>query len=184
MSLSTELREKVCKTCLSKFMPVRPMQSVCSPICASRKVKADRKTEHETLKKRKESVKRRADWAREAQAAFNAWIRARDAGNPCISCQRYHEGQHHAGHYLSVGARPELRFEPLNVHLQCAPCNNYLSGNAVLFRKGLIAKHGIEVVEWLEGHHEQKKYTIIELKEIKRIYTIKLKELKNGNPIS
>lgn len=145
----------------------------------AKKAKMAGKSDRVETKRRKEAVKSRSEWAREAQAAFNAWIRKRDAGHPCISCQRHHEGQYHAGHYLSVGARPELRFEPLNVHLQCAPCNTHLSGNAVLFRKGLIAKHGLEVVEWLEGPHPAKKYTVEDLKQIKDTYRKKLAELRS-----
>lgn len=177
--LSTRLLEKPC-ICGKLFMQQRPMQAVCSPMCAKKKVRADKKSEREETKRRKEAVKSRAQWAREAQAAFNAWIRARDAGMACISCGRHHNGQYHAGHFLSVGAHPELRFEPLNVHLQCAPCNTHLSGNAVLFRKGLIAKHGMAVVEWLEGPHEPKKYTIDDLKQIKEKYTLMLRQLKQS----
>lgn len=180
--LTTSIKEKFCTApnCGRLFLPARPMQAVCSAACASRKVRADKKREREEVRKRKEAIKKRSEWLSEAQMAFNAWIRARDAGQPCISCQRHHTGQLHAGHYLSVGARPELRFEELNVHLQCAPCNTHLSGNAVLFRQGLIAKLGLQSVEWLEGPHEPKKYTIPELIEVKATYRRKLRELKNG----
>jgi len=44
----------------------------------------------------------------------------------------------------------------------------------------LIEKIGLERVEWLEGPHEPKKYTIDELKGIRDLYRRKLKELKNG----
>ena len=125
-----------------------------------------------------EKLKSKAQWAKEAQAAFNAFIRERDADQPCISCGRFHDGQYHAGHYMSVGARPELRFEESNVHKQCAPCNTHLSGNAVLYRKGLIAKLNIGVVEWLEGPHDLRKDTIESLKRIKKHYIEKTKQLK------
>lgn len=125
-------------------------------------------------------MKSKAQWAKEAQASFNAFIRSRDADQPCISCGRHHQGQYHAGHYLSVGARPELRFCESNVHKQCAPCNTHLSGNAVLFRRGLLAKLGIELVEWLEGHHEPRRDTIDDLREIKATYTAKTKQLKDS----
>ena len=115
--------------------------------------------------------------AREAQAAFNAWVRARDAGMPCISCQRHHTGQYHAGHYLSRGARPELAYEPDNCHKQCAPCNTHLSGNVALYRGNLIKLIGLDRVEWLEGPHPAKHYSIEDLREIKELYKRKLKEL-------
>ena len=125
-----------------------------------------------------EKLKSKAQWAREAQTAFNAWVRTRDAAEPCISCCRHHQGQYHAGHYLSVGARPELRFEPLNVHKQCSACNLYLSGNVVLFRKALLVKVGIEVVEWLEGSHPLTHYVTDDLIKIKSMYAAKTKVMK------
>jgi hypothetical protein len=171
-------RAKTCTACKTKFEPVRLGQVACTWQCAvvhtaNLKAKRERKEHRE----RKAKLKTRRDWLREAQASFNRFIRTRDSGQPCISCGRHHQGQMHAGHYLSVGARPELRFNENNVHAQCAPCNNHLSGNIVLYRKGLMAKIGLELVEWLEGHHEAKHYSIDDLKQIKALYTQKAKEL-------
>lgn len=129
-------------------------------------------------RERKESLKSRGDWIKEAQAQFNRYVRARDYELPCISCQRYHEGQYHAGHYRSVGGNPELRFEELNNNKQCAPCNNHLSGNLVDYRINLIKKIGLDKVEWLEGPHEPKKYTIEEIKDIKAKYRKLANELE------
>jgi hypothetical protein len=63
------------------------------------------------------------------------------------------------------------------VHKQCAPCNDHLSGNIVEYRRGLIERIGIDRVEWLEGNHEAKKYTIEEIRAIKAEYTRKAKEV-------
>ena len=130
----------------------------------------------------KNRLKSKADWAREAQTAVNAYVRLRDKNEPCISCGRHHNGQYHGGHYLSVGARPELRYEESNISKQCSPCNNHLSGNIVLYRVNLIKKIGLDRVEWLEGNHEPKKYTIEELQEIKKLYQQKLKQLQKESP--
>jgi hypothetical protein len=64
----------------------------------------------------------------QAQQAFNAYIRARDADLPCISCGEtnppdLHGGQWDCGHFKTVGANPELRFEERNAHKQCKSCN-------------------------------------------------------------
>ena len=91
-----------------------------------------------------------------------------------------HEGQWHAGHYLSRGAHPELALEPLNIWRQCAPCNTHLSGNQIEFRKGLIARQGVALVEWLEGPHEPKHYAIEDYNAIKAAFVAKLKELRNA----
>ena len=134
-------------------------------------------TKRHAAKKQKLRDEDRGYWLKKAQAAFNAYIRARDAGRPCISCGRHHEGQYHAGHYRTVGANPELRFEEANCHKQCSVCNNHLSGNLINYRIGLIGKIGQESVDWLEGPHEPKKYLIEDLKAIEKTYKEKIKNL-------
>lgn len=174
------MRAKTCRACGNKFEPIKSTQVICYSLpCAithTQNLKAKR--ERKETKERKAKLKTRRDWLREAQAAFNRYIRTRDMGRPCISCGRHHTGQIHAGHYLSTGARPELRFDERNVHAQCAPCNTYLSGNLVNYRTGLVAKIGIDLVEWLEGSHEATHYSIDELKEIKKKYTRLSRELE------
>lgn len=177
---------KKCRVCRQPFEPRQPMQAVCGVACAkelaaSIRGKAEKQAaikQRKADRERKEKLKSRSELAREAQAAFNSWIRLRDAGRACISCGRRHEGQYHAGHYLSVGARPELRYEPLNVWKQCSPCNTHLSGNAVLFRQALVREIGLDRVEWLEGPHQAKKYTADELRAIKTEYAAMARELK------
>ena len=129
-------------------------------------------------KKQKLLDEDRGYWLKKAQAAFNSYIRARDALRPCISCGRHHEGQYHAGHYRTVGANPELRFEEHNCHKQCSSCNNYLSGNLINYRINLLKKVGANVVDWLEGPHAPKKYTIDDLKQIRKTYDEKTKSLR------
>ena len=173
-------------SCGKTFIPSRMGQAVCSPACAAidaprhqeKARKAIDQCERREIKVRKEKLKSRAEHIREAQAAFNEWIRLRDADRPCVSCGRHHEGQYHAGHYRSVGANPELRFEPLNVWKQCAPCNTHLSGNLVNYRLSLLQLIGAEQVDWLEGPHEPRKHTVDEIKNIKIEYRAKTRELK------
>ena len=92
------------------------------------------KQERKELREAKQRIKTRAEWLKEAQSEVNRYVRLRDKDLPCISCGRFHNGQYHAGHYRTVGSAPELRFELSNIHKQCAPCNNHLSGNIVNYR--------------------------------------------------
>lgn len=182
----TELKPKTCKACKQKFPPARTTQTVCSIKCAAieaqkhadKVAKLREKRERQALREAKERIKTRSQWLKEAQSVFNRWIKLRDRGLPCVSCGRHHQGQIHAGHFLSVGARPELRFEPLNVWAQCAPCNTYLSGNLILYRKELIQRIGEEKVDWLEGPHQLKHYSIDEIKQLIATYKAKCKELE------
>ncbi len=171
-----------CKICRDKFEPKYFLQKACfNPKCLAEWAKKDRETKADKVHAvKKKELKDNDKPLREkaAQAAFNAFVRFRDNSSSCISCGRHHTGQYHAGHYRSRGAHPELRFEELNCHKQCAPCNNYLSGNISNYRPALIEKIGQDKVDWIEGPHEPKKYTCAELKEIELLYKSKLKELK------
>ena len=174
-------RTKKCRVCRTSFSPRNSTQIVCGWECAFELTVQKRiKTERKETRDAKLKLKSRADWAREAQSAFNKYIRQRDRELPCISCQRQHTGQYHAGHYRSVGAISGLRFNELNVHKQCAPCNNHLSGNIVNYRINLIKKIGIDKVEWLESFNEVAKYTIDDLKRIKKEYVDKFTNMNNN----
>lgn len=174
------VKPRKCAHCKAEFIPSRMGQKVCSVECAkSIAIKKREKVEKAQDRQKREAIKSRVEWAREAQSAVNAYIRQRDADKPCISCGRHHQGQYHAGHYLSRGAHPELTYDERNIHKQCQPCNTHLSGNQIEYRKGLIARYGLLYVEWLEGPHEAKKYTIEDLKAIKAEYVQKLKALKS-----
>ena len=199
MSLTAKkLRPKKCKNpaCGTSFTPRRLGQSVCSPLCglAMKHVNQEKarkslaQVERREIKVRKEKLKSRADHLREAQAAVNEFVRLRDAHLPCISCDSLpndHDlitgSRWDAGHYRSVGACPELRFEPLNIHRQCVKCNRNLSGNAVEYRIRLVMRIGADQVAWLEGPHPARKYTVEEIKGIKAEYRAKTRELKRGH---
>lgn len=144
------------------------------------KRKAKEKTEARRKDREKlKSLKTRSEWLREAQTVFNKYIRIRDAGLPCISCGHPDDGsrQRHASHYKSVGGNPALRFDPNNCHSSCSICNNWLSGNLVLYRVALIAKVGQDEVDRLEGPQEALKLTIPEIQELIAKYKAKVKEL-------
>lgn len=179
--------KRECLGCKERFdkekMIILPVGAFHSMDCAlqyqrDKRQKAAEKAFRAETKVMRDRVKTRSEWAREAQAAFNKYIRLRDAGQPCISCGRHHQGQYHAGHYKTVGAHPELRFDENNCHLQCAPCNNHLSGNITNYRPNLIAKIGQELVDKLEGPHNPKKYTATDFKAIKAKYKEKSKQLE------
>lgn len=192
-AISDKPKKCAVRSCRAPFIPARPFQTWCGPDCglaiARAKQEKERKAlaqvERREIKARKEKLKTRSDYMKEAQAAFNAYIRERDRLLPCISCDASPNdtdlitgSRWDAGHYRSVGACPELRFEPLNVHRQCVKCNQHLSGNAVEYRIRLVKRIGQPLVDWLEGQHEPKKYTINDLQQIKAEYRALLRDLK------
>ncbi len=182
-------RAKKCKNtaCGEQFDPTRPFQHVCSPRCA---IDFNKQQERKKFDKRTRELKKqsrssdRGYQLKKTQEAFNRYIRVRDESLPCVSCGRHHEGQYHAGHYRTTKAHPELRFEELNCHKQCSACNTHLSGNITEYRISLLHKIGEEALAWLEGTHETKNYTIEDLKEIRKKYTEKAKELESVDPFT
>ena len=192
MSLSATLKPKKCKArgCGVAFTPRNPMQCVCGPSCAhlftrDKKEQAETKARQASRRAdraKRESLKTRSDWIKDAQKEFNKFIRTRDAGQPCICCGVHLErdaigGGFDAGHYRSVGSAPHLRFDERNVHAQRKHCNRYGAGRAVDYRIGLIKRIGREAVESLESDQSPKHYTIPDLIAIRDKYKAMTKQL-------
>jgi hypothetical protein len=187
------MRRCALKSCRKQFEPTfNTVQAACSWQCALALVTAKREREEVKAKKAeraldkaaKEAQKRLPDLKKEAQAAFNAYIRARDAGRPCICCGQpmladRPGGAVDAGHFLSVGSAPELRFEPDNVHAQRKSCNRPGGTTRSKFRAGMVERIGLGRVEWLEGPHQPKHYTRDDLRAIRDTYRNKIKAFKS-----
>jgi len=134
-----------------------------------------RKVIKRDTKAKLDSLKTASDYIKEAQVAFNSYIRVRDKHKQCISCgclpgDTVQGGKFDAGHYRSRGSASHLRYHLLNCHSQCVKCNRYLSGNVVEYRKGLIARIGAERVEKIEMGNNPRKFTIDYLKRVKKIF--------------
>jgi hypothetical protein len=180
---------KKCKVCKTEFTPTRPMQKVCSPTCAlevSRQVaqkKAAKEAQDDRKKTREklDAMRTKPQLVKVAQTAFNAFVRARDLGRPCISCGAplsTEPNSHDCGHFRSVGSSPHMRFVEDNAHSQCRKCNNWLSGNVLAYRKGLIERIGLARVEQIESDQTVRKYTKEALQEIARHYNAETRRLK------
>lgn len=195
MLTTKQPRPKKCRVagCRASFVPAQPFQTWCSPDCAvtiirqrqEKQRKSFAQRERRDIKVRKERLKTRGDHLREAQQAFNAYIRARDqaAGHLCISSGKpldWSGNAVDAGHYRSVGSAPHLRFDERNCHAQSKQDNRFLSGNAVDYRIGLIARIGQEAVDALEADQSVRKHTVDDLKAIKAKYRAMTRELKRA----
>ncbi|QGZ42702.1 NinG protein [Pseudoduganella flava] len=184
-------KKKSCRVCRTAFTG-SPLQVVCGVPCAieygqaiTAKQKAKAKgAERAADRKKREELKTRSEWMKEAQAAFNAYVRERDRDLPCICCGRTNTRDYltgsawDAGHYRSTGSAPHLRFNEDNVHRQLVHCNRHGAGRAVDYRIGLIARIGLARVEALEADNVPRKYTIEDLKRIRDEYRARLKKLK------
>lgn len=142
-------------------------------------------------RQRLEEIKTRPMLIKEAQEAFNKFIRLRDRDKPCVSCRdtnppQLFGGQWDAGHYLGVGSHPELRFNEDNCHKQCKVCNGgagkYQRKKRSVddaYRAELIKRIGIERVEALENRkYEPGKWSADELRHIRDGYRKLARELE------
>lgn len=114
-----------------------------------------------------------ADLKKLAQKYFNAFIRKRDKGQPCISCGSGTPSQ--ASHLYSAGHYNALRFNEDNVHLACVRCNYFLAGNLIEYRKRLEKKIGKERLLALDEQAVNKAYKFDRFTLINLIETYKLK---------
>ena len=180
-----------CPQCKGKLDPGQRIHPACiAPWADAQEAKAQRKADKQArmaakvqraeIAQRKQAIKTLPQLHREAQAAFNAFIRARDSGKPCICCGLPLSagevgGAFDCGHYRSVGSAPQLRYHEDNAHGQRKQCNRWGAGRAVDYRLGLIARIGLERVEALEAINAPHKWTREELMAIRDAYRAKLK---------
>jgi hypothetical protein len=132
-----------CKVCKAEYTKRSTFQATCHKIeCALEYVRRKNKKDHEQKIKEQrrkdkqwlEENKSKSELTKEAQKEFNKYIRLRDYFDDCISCgaDRFSiekeqgwkvGGAWDAGHFLSRGAHPNLRFNTYNAHKQCKTCN-------------------------------------------------------------
>lgn len=141
-----------------------------------------KKAERETTKRRKAELKTIPELIKEAQTAFNAYIRERDKAKGCFVCGRAFEpipGRvQHAGHVRSRGAAGHLRFNEDNCHGECEGCNGPYGAKPHEIKAGAIERIGQARFDALEADNTPHKWTRDELIAIKEKYRAKLRELK------
>lgn len=182
------MKPSTCKVCRCEYVKKASFQTWCGFECAA--VLAERalnkKKAHEATQERRQTreklkaMETYPQLVKKAQTAFNGYIRARDAGKPCICCGKplgAEPNTFDAGHYRSVGSAPHMRFVEDNVHGQNKYCNNYLAGNHVAYRAGLIQRIGLRAVELIESDNTLRKYTKEALIEIARHYREETRKL-------
>jgi len=173
------MKSRKCKYCKQPFEPSVFLQKNCfEPDCVAEWIN---EVKEKNWKKEKAKLKANLmtvqDYIKLAQQVFNKYIRLRDAGNNCISCNKK-PLKENAGHFYNANNHWSVRFNEANVHLQCEHCNTYLSGNLLNYRENLLKKIGITEFELLSVEAmKTRKFTKDELKEIIATYKKKIKEM-------
>ena len=168
---------KKCRSCKSEFESRNSLDRYCKWQCAltdvrDKRIKKEKKEFHAETRRRKQEMKTRSDWLREAQTEVNKYVRIRDRGKLCISCGKPDNGQHqrHASHYQSTASNSALRFNLRNIHASCMQCNTHLSGNIGEYTPRLIKKIGQEKYDWLLTQNHTVKYEIEYLQRLKKVF--------------
>ena len=169
---------KKCKNCKERFNPAHFNQKYCfKKECTNVWIESEKEKQWKKKKaKLKQDLMTVQDYVKIAQQVFNKYIRERDKGLKCISCNKK-PLKENAGHFFNANNHWNVRFDEYNVHLQCEHCNTFLSGNLINYRDNLIKKIGIEEYNKLVDRAKvTRKFTVEELKEIINIYKNKLKK--------
>ena len=171
-----------CKNCKEQFDPVKFLQKYCfKPECV--KVWVETENAKQWTKKKsqmKADLTTTSDYLKLTQQVVNKYIRLRDEGLNCISCDLPPKKKN-AGHYYSQGGHSAVRFDEDNIHLQCEHCNTFLSGNLLNYQIGIEKRIGGEKLMQLQAKaHDVKKWTKEELKELIEIYKKKIKSYESN----
>jgi hypothetical protein len=178
----------LCKVCEKPFNASNSFHTLCSGKCALKLIKFSMKAAKVKLLVRKEAIKTRTEWLASTQTAINRYSRLRDvkAGHGCICCGKPFEpekpgGSIDAGHYLSRGSAPHLRFDERNIHAQRKNCNRPGGTTRGAFRLGMIDRIGSEALEELEADQTVKKWSIEDLRVMCAYYRAKANALAKEN---
>lgn len=172
-----------CKNCKQKFEPIRFNHKYCLADECIRAFVAEVKEKawKETKTRMKNELETVQDIVKAAQIVFNKYIRERDKGLNCISCDKpIRKGNVDAGHMWSAGGHSNLRFNEFNVNAQCSrPCNKDKSGDINNYRLGFIKRYGEDKLSELDSiAHIERKFTKDELKEIIKKYKELVRDMK------
>ena len=141
--VKADLKSKQCqvKTCRKLFKPWTSLEIVCSWSCALLLIKQKKS---ESYKKTTNQLKAnfldtdKKHWKNKAKTKCHEYIRLRDHALPCISCNKFHVGQFHAGHFQTRAAKSELQFHEWNIQKECSQCNFFASTQDRKYRPNVV----------------------------------------------
>ena len=180
---------KKCKNCKKPFQPMKTTQTCCGLNCALKVAEKKegklelRRAERAELKEMAIRLKTLGDYKKDLQVEVNKLVRLIDEGCSCISCNSF-TGKVNAGHYYSVGSRPNLRFNLINIYLQCEHCNSYMSGNLIEYRENLVNLVGEAHVDYLSDLkviYKDLKLMEYEVKDAIKVAKEAVKEITKAN---
>lgn len=184
------MKKKKCKNCQTRFLPrFSSLERFCWDVeCKTieameklSKIKAmEVKKKKKDLQERKKKLETTSQMMRRVQKVVNQYVRTRDSGRECVSCDTILRGKFDAGHFWNSNNHKNVTFDAdRNIWGQCVRCNRWEHGSLLSYRTKLIERIGIEKFEQLKKDARViRKFTKSELQDILDEYKVKLKELK------
>lgn len=123
---------------------------LCGFECAIEyKQKQEIKQARKEKKKAKEQLMTYSDWLNKLQPVINKLARTIDKDHNCMMCNKPMK-KVDGCHYHSVGSKPALRFNLLNIWAGCHSCNTMKGGNLHGYDEQLIRIYGRMTWEYLK----------------------------------
>ena len=184
-----------CKICKKEYVKKSSKHMVCSYECslAYAELHLSKKVKEKKAVARKElqafNNKDKTVLKQKAQNAFNKYIRLRDRGAKCISCNKpialYKNNKGifmpdaDAGHFYSRGSYSSVRFNTNNVWVECKSCNRFSEIHLLGYEKNLLKKIGqLRYDKLKEESKKLKKYDAVYYQRIINIFNKKSKILE------
>lgn len=198
------LKPRKCKHCRESFLRRRPIQPYCSPACeaeaapaiavkiAAKREREARKAQAEDKRQTRaqlEAMKGVPRLKKEAQEAFNRYIRLRDNGKPCFVTGDILRlggvgGGFDAGHIRSRSEADHLRFDERNVHGQAKRSNAAGATKPHVMREAAERLLGKETADALYADNRVHKWTRDELREIRDKYRSLARDMRAGEGVA
>lgn len=140
----------LCMKCYHKWLRSTPEGKEIIQQAIRKASKGLLKISRKEHREKKAEVKTMGKIKGDLQKEINTIVRLIDHGRSCISCEHgtmvEWTRQRQAGHRLSVGSTPSLRYNLWNIFCQCSICNHRLSSNPREYDKGIVKLHGTMVL--------------------------------------
>lgn len=154
-----KLKKCKLKSCQREFKQYNSLKTFCSYICELKYAESKEcKDEHKRIELavKKDDLHKALPKLLEAQ--INHIVRLIDKGHPCISTGTlWGEYIVNAGHYISVGSNPTLRYNLLNIFNQSKSDNFYKGGkgsNYSIRLKEIFGQQVRDKIEALPGKYK------------------------------
>lgn len=144
-------KSKKCKQCKEVFIPMRPLQFICSPKCATQYSNIHAKTlaKEKAKEEKKALTENLTNWSQKLVVKIQEIARLIDHGQPCLA-RGVMANQFHGGHVFSRGSNPQIKYNLHNIHRQSAQSNHYQNDDGLL-REGIVKEYGTEYMDFISG---------------------------------